>query len=73
MALSFTKHQPRKGQFVALWEYEGKPWSSTFKLEDGFWSRYRQEDDTWEYVQHPNYHIPLSNEYVKDIRYAVIR
>lgn len=73
MALSFTKYQPTKGHFVALWEYEGKPWSSTFKLEDGFWFNYREETDSWEQIHHPRYHIPLNNGDVTDVRYTVIR
>lgn len=72
MALSFTKYQPRKGQFVALWEYEGKPWSSIFKFEDSRWYVYNNHEDLWELITHPIAYIP-THEDITDVKYAVIR
>lgn len=39
---------PREGQFVALWAYLGKPWSSTYRVnERGDLDRYDEVTDSW--------------------------
>lgn len=44
-----VKEIPQDGQFVAIWKYDGKLWSSTHKREDGVLLAYSGEVDTYVY------------------------
>lgn len=39
---------PKCGQFVAVWMYNGKVWSDTFKFENGSLRVYREDDDEFD-------------------------
>jgi hypothetical protein len=46
-----TNRAPIDGQFVAMWEFESKMWSITFRYNrDGQLQRYSDEEDAW--VEH---------------------
>lgn len=36
---------PTNGQFVAVWVYDGKTWSTTYKWENGDLLRYDETED----------------------------
>lgn len=43
--------QPTKGQFVAIWIYNGVPWCDTFEIDaDGILRRYETESDSFEII-----------------------
>lgn len=39
-----TNRMPESGQFVALWTYEGRPWSATLKYENGILLEWQQQE-----------------------------
>lgn len=38
---------PKQGQFVAVWEYNGKMWSETYKWENEILYIYSSSKDGW--------------------------
>ena len=44
-----VKEMPHDGQFVAIWEYNGKLWSSVHKWEDGVLLAYSAGCDEFMY------------------------
>lgn len=44
-----SKRMPTKGQFIAIWSYNGEVWSRTCKVVKGGISVYDEEDDSWYY------------------------
>lgn len=44
-----VKKIPQEGQFVAIWEYKGKLWSSTYKWQDGVLLAYSAGCDEFMY------------------------
>ena len=48
-----VSEMPTSGQFVAVWEWNGAPWSAAYKWESGCLKIYSTFDDEWEKVKHP--------------------
>jgi len=38
-------HIPKTGQFILVWEYEGKLWSNIISIEDGVWYKYDPDNE----------------------------
>ena len=49
-----VSEMPTSGQFVAVWEWNGAPWSAAYKWESGQLNVYSIFDDTMEKVEHPS-------------------
>lgn len=47
MELKKTKEQPTSGQFIAIWEHNGKLWCETQKVEDGCLYGYYHTAGVW--------------------------
>lgn len=42
-----VKEPPKSGQFIAVWEYKNKPWSTVFRYKKGKLQEYNQHKDSW--------------------------
>ena len=42
-----TTEMPSEGQFVAVWQWNGSPWASTYRMIDGSPQLYNEFTDEW--------------------------
>ena len=47
MSLRVRRHHstPKSGQFILVWEYEGRFWSETIRIERGVWYQYDPDNE----------------------------
>jgi len=43
-----TTEMPSEGQFIAVWQWNGSPWSSTYRVIDGSPQLYNEFTNEWE-------------------------
>jgi len=64
MELRKTKEQPTSGQFIAVWESNGKIWCETQMIEDGCLYIYENTTGEWN-------NFPLNSQDVLEITFFV--
>lgn len=70
---SLDELMPEDGHFIAVWTYDGKVWSTTFRFCEGIWLKYvgeyNHDGEEWERVGNPREHIPTRNPLVTNVRF----
>ena len=61
------KELPKDGYFMLLWEYNGIPWSNTFKAEAGSYSMYNDENDQFEFCHDPYCGVEVFEKYILEL------
>jgi hypothetical protein len=63
--MKLTSKMPKKGQFVAIWQYEGNTWCNTMRIKDG--APQKHVDNRGEEYWQSDTSFP--NEYQTDVLY----
>lgn len=67
MLLNVSKEMPKEGQFVAVWTYEGVPWSTDLKWSaPDYLVEYDHASDSWEDVDFDEVLDGLDCIFIKD-------
>jgi len=48
--MTFSKDMPKSGQFVQVWEHEGKMWSTTLKWVKGVLYSYNEMSGSFDFA-----------------------
>lgn len=48
--MNWLLDMPTEGTFLAVWQYDGKVWGRTVKIENGTYYTYDPSDDIWQRV-----------------------